>query len=309
MISKRPKGARKEHPLNTTPSDGVRVTSGFFQAKDKTRLYYSIEGEGDPLIFCYGLVCSSLHWTYQIEYFRKNYQCIWFDYRGHQNSETPKNLSSLNIDTLAEDLNSLFEHLGLNSAIVLGHSMGVNVAIEFHRKYPNKVKKLVLANGAPRRPLDTLFNSNWFELGFKALKQAHRYAPNLLKKIWSITNNEWTQTLITWGGFNPYLTPREDVKKYIDQISAMDPEILIRLSQDYESYDATAWLPKIQCPTLILAGENDGLVSKEHQELMNQLIPNSILCVIPRGSHCPQMDMPWYVNPILEKFISTSSVH
>ena len=62
---------------------------GYIRSFDGTRLFYSIEGKGPPLIFCYGLVCSSLHWTYQIEYFRKNYQAIWFDYRGQHRSEEP----------------------------------------------------------------------------------------------------------------------------------------------------------------------------------------------------------------------------
>src|SRR3954470_13068582 len=92
----RPRGARKKSFSNREFPDGrPPVTHGFVKSFDGTKLFYSIEGKGKPLVFCYGLVCSSLHWTYQIEHFQQDYKAIWFDYRGHQNSEVPKNLDSL----------------------------------------------------------------------------------------------------------------------------------------------------------------------------------------------------------------------
>ncbi|MGZ3699021.1 MAG: alpha/beta fold hydrolase, partial [Bdellovibrionota bacterium] len=88
----RPPGARK--PTNGK-SERPPVTHGYVKSFDGTKLFYSVEGRGKPLVFCYGLVCSSLHWTYQIEQFQQTHQAVWFDYRGHQNSEVPKNLNSL----------------------------------------------------------------------------------------------------------------------------------------------------------------------------------------------------------------------
>src|ERR1700757_2356204 len=119
-LKPRPPGARKRAP-STPPS----ATHGYVKSFDGTRLFYSVEGTGKPLLFCYGLVCSSLHWTYQIDHFRKNYQTIWFDYRGHQNSEVPKNLNSLTVQNLARDMGVVLKELGVNEAVVLGHSMGV----------------------------------------------------------------------------------------------------------------------------------------------------------------------------------------
>jgi pimeloyl-ACP methyl ester carboxylesterase len=98
----RPIGSRKKS-LRDRLQQGSEVPSrnGYFRSFDGTKLFYSVEGEGKPIIFCYGLVCSSLHWTYQIEHFRKNYKTIWMDYRGHQNSEIPADLSSLTLESLA----------------------------------------------------------------------------------------------------------------------------------------------------------------------------------------------------------------
>src|SRR4051812_26983027 len=87
----RPVGARRRSTDELLAERGP-VAHGYVKSFDGTKLFYSTEGEGKPLVFCYGLVCSSLHWTYQIDHFAKTHQTVWFDYRGHQNSETPKSL-------------------------------------------------------------------------------------------------------------------------------------------------------------------------------------------------------------------------
>ena len=135
--SHRPSGSRKKSLHDRLrPETDVPIKHGYFRSFDGTKLFYSVEGEGKPLIFCYGLVCSSLHWTYQIEHFRKNYKTVWMDYRGHQNSEVPEDISSLTLENLAKDLKLLLDELKIQSAVLLGHSMGVNVVLEFARLFP-----------------------------------------------------------------------------------------------------------------------------------------------------------------------------
>src|SRR3954464_11259941 len=124
----RPRGARRRgatplKPGSSPPPASPAARHGYFQSFDGTRIFYSIEGEGKPLVFCYGLVCSSLHWTYQIDHFSKNYKTVWFDYRGHQNSETPKNLNSLTLENMARDLGIILDELKIDDAVLLGHSM------------------------------------------------------------------------------------------------------------------------------------------------------------------------------------------
>ncbi len=307
----RPPGARKPSlsaarglsPL-LPEEERPPVTHGFFKSFDGTKLFYSVEGKGPPLVFCYGLVCSSLHWTYQIERFRQTHQCIWFDYRGHQNSDTPKDLSSLTLENIARDLKVLLDELGVQKPVFLGHSMGVNVVLEFYRQNPERVAAMVLGNGTARQPLETLFRVNAFQAGFKLLKAAYEKSPAAVKGLWRLAkNNPLARTLVSFGGFNPHLTPQEDIELYVNQVAEMDPAILIHLIGNYDSYDATAWLNSIQVPTFIFGGELDSMVPFELQELMHQLIPGSQLEIIRHGSHCPQMDLPDLVNAKIEKFL------
>ena len=301
----RPSGARKKssHERDREPAD-VPVSYGYFKGADGTRLFYSVEGKGPPLVFCYGLVCSSLHWTYQIERFRRGYQSIWTDYRGHANSDVPEDLSSLTIENIARDLGILFEELGLKNAVLLGHSMGVNVVLELYRQRPELVRAMVLANGTPKPPLETLFGSNAMQAAFDGLRKAYEKQPALVSRIWKLQKgNPIARMLIRLGGFNPHLTPPEDIATYVDQVAEMDPRVLIQLIGNYDHYDATAWLHTVKVPTLLIAGENDLVVPLAQQELMQQLIPDSRLEVIRHGSHCPQMDLPDLVNLKIENVL------
>jgi pimeloyl-ACP methyl ester carboxylesterase len=306
----RPPGARKKSVAERLRESGDRppVSHGYVKGFDGTKLFYSTEGKGKPLVFCYGLVCSSLHWTYQIEHFQKTHQAVWFDYRGHQNSEVPKDMKSLTVGNIARDLGTILDELGIQEAVLLGHSMGVNAVLEFYRQQPKRVAGMVLANGTAKRPLETLFRGNALQSAFGLLRRAYDKSPSLVKAVWRLQKgNPLSRTLVALGGFNPHLTPQADIELYVDQVAEMDPGILIHLIENYEHYDATPWLHTIQVPTLILAGEQDNIIPVEQQELMHQLIPGSRFELVRHGSHCPQMDLPELVNLKIEKFLEEIS--
>lgn len=300
-IKGRPPGHRKVKRADRTPE----ITRGFFHSFDRTRLFYTTEGKGKPLIFCYGLVSSSLQWTYQIEYFRQFYKTVWFDYRGHNNSPKPKDLHTLTIETLATDVGILLDELKIDQAVLLGHSMGTSVALELYRQQPKRVAGLVLANGTGRRPLESLFHINATASFFALLRMLYDTSPKFLTKLWRShrLDNPLLRTLFKLGGFNPHLTASEDIALFIKQLFDMDPDILINLIENYDAYDSTPWLHTVKAPTLILAGEKDHMLPLDEQELMHQLIPDSRIEIIRHGSHCSQMDLPELVNTKIEKFL------
>lgn len=301
----RPSGSRKKSLRDRQQSEAsIPTRNGYFRSFDGTKLFYSVEGEGKPIIFCYGLVCSSLHWTYQIDYFRRNYKAVWMDFRGHQNSDTPEDLNSLTLENLAKDLKLLLDELKIQDAVFLGHSMGVNVVLEFYRLFPERVSGMILSNGTPTRPLETLLHSNALLPAFRVLELLAEKSPGLLKKLWGLQKgNPLVHRTMGMLGFNPHLTAKEDIALYVDQISEMDPRIFLTLIRNYDNYDGSSWLHTVACPTRIIAGENDLVVPLAQQELLHQLIPNSEFEVIRHGSHCPQMDLPDLVNSKIEEFL------
>ncbi|MBU6375243.1 MAG: alpha/beta hydrolase [Bdellovibrionales bacterium] len=304
----RPTGARKlKGPAKISPS--VNTRHGYAITHDNVQIFYSLEGSGEPLVFCYGLVCSSLHWTYQIDHFKNESQAIWFDYRGHHNSSVPKDLSSLTISNFARDLEVVFNTIGLKKAVLIGHSMGSSVALEFYRQFPDRVKALVLANGTAKQPLETLLhNPNIIPSGFNLIRQAYLYSPALFAKIWNLQKgNALMRLVVKLAGFNPHLAADEDVERYVSQIEEMDPGVLLNVLEAYQNFDTTSWLHTVRVPTLILSGDEDKVTPPEQQQLLHQLIPGSKIEKIRHGSHCPQMDQPEMITGKIEEFLKSIS--
>jgi pimeloyl-ACP methyl ester carboxylesterase len=305
-------GARARH-LKSGALTGHAVREGTFRSFDGTRLFYRVEGpqpdtpdpNRPPLVFCYGLMCSSFHWTYQIDHFRVGYNAVCMDYRAHQNSEVPRDLRSLNTETMAMDLALCLDHLGIDRAVLIGHSMGSNVAMEFYRQHPDRVAGLVLANATARRPLETLFYGNFNQKALEIARFAFDLSPDLVRKGWDIQKkSRLAKLFITLGGFNPFLTSPEDVEVYVREALDADPEVFLTLLENYDRYDATTWLHQIRVPTLLLAGKLDLITPLSNQRLLHQLIPGSQLEIIPNGSHCIQLDLPELINRKLERFLN-----
>jgi len=302
----RPKGARKISAKGIPyPSERPNVRHGYFKGFDDTRLFYSTEGKGRPLVFCYGLVCSSLHWTYQIEHFRNSYQTIWYDYRGHRNSVLPKEASNtVTVTNIATDLACLLDELKIKDAVLLGHSMGVNIVLELLKQRPDLVQSIILSNGTAKRPLENLLHQNTFQTGFKLFKKLHEKLPRLVGYLMkNQKSSPLSKLLISLVGFNPHLTPSEDIDIYIQEISDIEPSVFFHLLESYERCDSTSWLHTIDVPTLLLGGTMDHMTPRAEQELMHQLISGSELEIFDYGSHCTTMDLPDLVNNRIEKFL------
>lgn len=106
-------------------------------------LYYESHGKGEPLLLIEGLGYSSWMWYRQIPEFAKKYRVIAFDNRGVGLTDKPD--SEYTIELMADDAASLLLSLGIESAHVLGVSMGGYIAQSLATRHPDKVKSLILA--------------------------------------------------------------------------------------------------------------------------------------------------------------------
>jgi pimeloyl-ACP methyl ester carboxylesterase len=163
----------------------------------------------------------------------------------------------------------------------------------------------VLANGTPKKPLETLLGGNFLTPAFGLLSKYEREKPNWVKSLWKLQENSFaTELMLGSLGFNRNLCDPGDIRTYSKQISELPPEVLTRMMDDYQNFDSTSWLHEIPNRTLILSGEKDVITPPETQDLLHQLIPKSELVRIRHGSHCSTLDLPEYVNLVIEKFLS-----
>lgn len=286
----------------------IEVVTGTFKSFDGTSIYYEVRGKTGgnrrPIIFNYGIGCLMNHWHPQVTEFSKTHQVITYDYRGHHKSETPLDMSSLNIDSLAQDLLGLMDHLNIETASLWGHSFGTQVIARFAKFAPERIANVVSVNGFLRNPLTGMFGNDLAEKIFKFLRAGNEKLPFTMGELWKlvVTNPLAAQVSGLLGGFNLKLTALKDVEIYGRGLASMNLKVFLTLFESMLAYDGRDDSSKIKTPVLIFVGGKDAVTPESHQMELKEFMPQAEVVKVAMGSHCTHLDMPDLVNLRIEKF-------
>lgn len=126
--------------------------------RDGTEIYFKDWGHGQAVVFCHGWPLSSDSWESQMTFLvAKGYRCIAHDRRGHGRSSQPSQGNEMN--TYADDLAALLDHLDVSSAVLIGFSTGGGeVARYIGRHGTKRVAKAALISAVPPLMLKTSAN-------------------------------------------------------------------------------------------------------------------------------------------------------
>src|SRR5690606_39610658 len=107
-----------------------RMSTGTVTTKDGTEIFYKDWGSGQPVVFSHGWPLTADVWDDQLWYVASNgFRAIAHDRRGHGRSSQPWNGNDL--DTYADDLATLLDHLDLRDVILVGHSTGGGEVVRY----------------------------------------------------------------------------------------------------------------------------------------------------------------------------------
>lgn len=274
---------------------------------NRIRLHCVTQGEGDLVILLHGFPEFWYSWRFQIPALARHFKVVVPDLRGYNDSDKPSN--GYDLDTLATDIQGLIESFGYARAHIVGHDWGGTIAWHLAHKFPQSLNRLVVLNAAhPRRFVQEMMSNldqlrrSWYVLAFQVPGVPEWLIQQNLKEI---VHNLFQGQAIRKGAFS-----KEETQLY--QTALEKPGVLsAALSYYRQMMLPWNWLKEwgetlnpVTAPTLVLWGEEDGLLSHKLTEGLDRLIKAPFdVKLIPHCGHWIQQEVPQTVNRELLAFL------
>lgn len=272
---------------------------------------YSVMGDGPrTLLLANGLGGRFYNWEPLVRALVPRYRLITWDYRGLFDSTPPERRRHLSVVDHAEDAMAILDAEGVESAVLCGWSMGVQVSLEATTLYPERVLGLVLLNGTYGHVFSSGFQP-FVRVPFaSALQHAaidfvrdrpavarliERLAPALVLPTAALF---WLTTDADPG------TARGVMRRYAREIfdDRTFPNYL-QLFQELDAHSVLHHLRDIHQPALVISGALDVLTPPYQSDVIARRLPNAEHLRLRRASHFVLLERPRVVVPAIERFL------
>ncbi|MFJ9418999.1 alpha/beta fold hydrolase [Streptomyces sp. NPDC101227] len=268
---------------------------------------YEDAGDGEPLVLIHGHPFNRSMWRPQIDHFRRaGMRVIAPDLRGYgenpavhtpaPGNSAPGKTAAGNtspgkttLETFARDIAGLLDHLKVERFVLGGLSMGGQIAMEFHRQFPDRISGMLLADTFAAADTDEA-RAVRRDTADRLLREGMAgYAREVLPKMIAPRNIE-TQPAVA--------------RHVLDMMRGTSPEgAAAALRGRAERRDYTDLLSRITVPTLVVVGEEDEFTPVSDAELIADRVPHASLKVIPQAAHMPNLERPEEFNAALQEFL------
>jgi pimeloyl-ACP methyl ester carboxylesterase len=255
-------------------------------------------GEGPPLIFIHGLSGCWQNWLENIPYFARDHRVIAMDLPGFGESEMP--VEPISIKGYGSTMDELMTELGIDTAQIVGNSMGGFIGAELAIQFPARVERLVLVAAAGlsveyirtqrkhgiRHQAENIvfFNLGWIASRSHTVAARRRLRSALLLLVAAHP-----------GKLPPALT--------IEQVKGSGKPGFSDALEAMFHYPLRDRLEKIGCPTFIVWGDKDRLVPVRDAAVFEKLIPDARAVIYKDTGHVTMMERPARFNRDVHAFL------
>ena len=252
-----------------------------------TKMSYTDEGKGLPVLFIHGFPLSRGAWGKQIDALKSSYRVIAPDLRGLGENDAVK--GTVTMTQFADDIHALLQQLKTGPAVLVGHSMGGYVALAFAKKYPDVMRGLVLV--ATKAGADTA----------DAAAGRRATADKVKAGGSSVVVDAMTPKMLAASNQDP---------KLLDQVRGFmapsKPEsVMAALLGMAERPDSTGMLAEVSVPTLVITGADDIVIPPAESEKLAAAIRGAQLKKIPNAGHLVAFEQPAEFNKALQDWLKT----
>ncbi len=286
------------------------IEEKYVTTADQVRLYYTTSGAGEiDFLLCDGIGCDGFIWPYLKPYLEEMGRVIHLNMRGHGKSELPQSFEHSRIEDLAKDWQLVLDiekskEQG-KKLVVLGHSLGVQVALELRHQRPDlQWLALILMCGTFEHPVATFHDAQMLERFLPLLKKAVALGGDHLRKVWQrLVNLPLAVQVAKMTEMNGNLTRKRDIEAYLRHLGQMDPKYFLEMLSFAGQHSARSYLGEINTPTLIIAGGKDNFTPARLSEEMSVLMPHAQLRMIAEGTHATPIEHTIEVNLLVRRFV------
>jgi len=273
---------------------------------DGSPLFYESWGERGaqtPVLLCDGIGCDGYVWRYLKTDLGTRFG-LHPHYRGHGRTAAPRDAERVGIEDLADDVVCVLDDALVERAVLIGHSMGVQVALETYRRHPERVAGLVLVCGAPSHPLKTFRGSAALEDLLPTIQKWIHRVPGVINRVTRfVLPTRLAYEVASRLEIRRELVEPADFMPYLEGMARIDSRLFVAMLSAAGQHSADELLPNIAVPVLVVAGGRDGFTPPERSRAMAEAIPDAELLEIPNASHTAPIERPHLVDWTIRDFI------
>lgn len=267
---------------DTAANQNMRPAESGYADINGLKMYYEVYGSGKPIVLVHGSYMNiPLNWSHIIPLLAKDRKVIVAEMQGHgRTRDIPRKFS---YESMADDVSGLLTHLKIDSADILGYSMGGGVAFQFAVRHPKQVRRLVILSG-------TYSHDGW-----------------------------WPDVEAMYSTITADMFKGSPIQKQYDSLGndpAHFPEFVKKvISIDLEPYDWSKDVKNIQVPVLMVIGDADGVRYEHALEFFRAKgggkmgdihgLPKSRLAILPGTTHIGMIQQTDMLIPMVTDFLDS----
>lgn len=244
------------------------------KAGPEGEIMVSRSGEGPPLVLIHGITSGRWSWDTVTDRLAEEYELFIYDQRGHGSSRKPSH--GYLLPDYANDLDLVLDHFGIERPLIIGHSLGGMVTLEWATRQPDRAKALVIEDSPMRRGgegIEDLFGG-WLALNEMTVEEAEA----------------------AFLANNPEMSA-EEAKKRALSVTTVAQGVLTDLRDAMRSHQGESVIESyrgIVSPTLLVAGDLSvgGMVPEIDAAEFEETLPNASVVTMSGVGHNLHREQP-----------------